>query len=57
MKEKEQYVFNKKSSMSYADFINGRKPDKTKELYDQLDRLSIEDIRSTFFRKGGQQND
>lgn len=56
-KEKEQYVFDKKPSMSYADFISGRKPDKTKELYDQLDRLSIEDIRNTFFGKGGQQND
>ena len=54
--EKEKYIFNKKPSMSYSDFKNGRQPNKTKELYEMLDRVSVEYIRNTFFHVGGPEN-
>lgn len=55
--EKYDYILEKKKKMSLDDFKKGRQLDKTKELLNSLDILSVEEIRAKFFQIGGLDND
>ena len=57
VKEKVEYVLHKKPSMTYSDFVKGRQPNRTKQLLESLDSMTVEQIREKFFQIGGQEND
>lgn len=55
--EVEDYVLTKNSKMSLSEFKLHRDHQRTNELLESLDELSLEDVRDEFFWNGGKNDD
>ena len=52
-----KYVYQIRPSLSFKEFNKGRLVNKTKQLMDEIDELSIKEIREKYFMIGGSCND
>lgn len=55
--EREEYVYQIVPTLSFKEFNSGRMHKETKQMMNEIDKLSVKEIREKYFNIGGAKND